>query len=217
MRPATDDWPFLYLRDPMVPDLSLRGVAIMGGLAAVLFGLFWRGSVGAGRWRLDGRMFFLGAGFMLVETKAVVNMALLFGSTWMVNTIVFAGVLVMVLGANLFVSRVRPVGLGPYYAGLMVVLALNVFVPLDAFLGLSRVAQVTAAACVLAFTPIPVLRRDLRGSASAAARGPIRISARTSRAPCSAAWPRTRRCCSVSGTSRSWSLASTRFQGSSVT
>jgi spermidine synthase len=153
MRPATDDWPFLYLRDPMVPDLSLRGVAIMGGLAAVLFGLFWRGSVGAGRWRLDGRMFFLGAGFMLVETKAVVNMALLFGSTWMVNTIVFAGVLVMVLGANLFVSRVRPVGLGPYYAGLMVVLALNVFVPLDAFLGLSRVAQV-AAACVLAFTPI---------------------------------------------------------------
>jgi spermidine synthase len=152
-RPATDDWPFLYLREAMVPDLSLRGVAIMGGLAVVLFGLFWRSSVGVGRWRLDGRMFFLGAGFMLVETKAVVNMALLFGSTWMVNTIVFAGVLVMVLAANLFVSRVRPVGLGTYYAGLMVVLALNVFVPLDAFLGLSRVAQV-AAACVLAFTPI---------------------------------------------------------------
>ena len=22
---ATDDWPFLYLREPMLPDLSLRG------------------------------------------------------------------------------------------------------------------------------------------------------------------------------------------------
>ena len=153
MRPATDDWPFLYLREPMVPDLSLRGVGIMGGLAVLLFGFFWRTSVGVGRWRLDGRMFFLGAGFMLVETKAVVNMALLFGSTWMVNTIVFAGVLVMVLAANLFVSRVRPVGLGFYYAGLMVILVLNVFVPLDAFLGLSRVGQI-AAACLLAFTPI---------------------------------------------------------------
>ncbi|HEY6356680.1 MAG TPA: hypothetical protein VIX35_00465, partial [Vicinamibacterales bacterium] len=153
LRPATDDWPFLYLRQPMVPDLSLRGVAVMGGLAVVLFGFFWRSSIAGGRPRLDGRMFFLGAGFMLVETKAVVNMALLFGSTWMVNTIVFAGVLVMVLAANLFVSRVRPSGLGPYYAGLMVVLALNVFVPLDALLGLSHVAQ-TAAACLLAFAPI---------------------------------------------------------------
>ena len=33
------------------------------------------------------RSFFLGAGFMLVETKAVVQMALLFGGTWMVNTV----------------------------------------------------------------------------------------------------------------------------------
>jgi spermidine synthase len=153
MRPATDDWPFLYLHNPMLPDLSVRGMAIMGGLAALLFAVFRRSSVGAGRWRLDGRMFFLGAGFMLVETKAVVHMALLFGSTWMVNTIVFAGVLVMVLGANLFVSRVRPVGLGLYYAGLMLVLALNAFVPLDAFLGWSRVGQI-GAACLLAFAPI---------------------------------------------------------------
>ena len=39
-------------------------------------------------------MFFLGAGFMLLETKSVVHMTLLFGSTWLVNSIVFFAILV---------------------------------------------------------------------------------------------------------------------------
>ena len=52
-------------------------------------------------------MFFLGAGFMLLETKSVVHMALLFGSTWMVNSIVFFAILVMILCSNLFVLAVR--------------------------------------------------------------------------------------------------------------
>ena len=45
---------------------------------------------------------------MLVETKAVVQMALLFGGTWMVNTVVFAAILVMSLPGNLFAGRVQP-------------------------------------------------------------------------------------------------------------
>ena len=99
------------------------------------------------------RMFFLGAGFMLIETKAVVDMALLFGSTWMVNTVVFAGVLVMVLAANLFVSRARPASLVPYYVGLLLALAVTVIVPMDAFLGLPRIWQI-AGASLLAFAPM---------------------------------------------------------------
>ena len=46
-----------------------------------------------GRLLLNSRMFFLGAAFMLLETKAVVQMALLFGSTWVVNSAVFLTVL----------------------------------------------------------------------------------------------------------------------------
>ena len=46
----------------------------------------------------------LGAGFMLIETKAVVQMALLFGGTWLVNAVVFIAVLLMILGANVFGS-----------------------------------------------------------------------------------------------------------------
>ncbi len=68
------------------------------------------------RVRPNGQMFFLGAGFMLLETKGVVHMALLFGSTWMVNSIVFFAILVMILLSNLYVLALRPRRLWPYYA-----------------------------------------------------------------------------------------------------
>src|SRR5208337_2354860 len=81
-RVPSDDWPFLYLRDPTIPNLNLRGIALLGVLSlAVLFAF-----TPARKLRPNGQMFFLGAGFMLLETKGVVHMALLFGSTWMVNS-----------------------------------------------------------------------------------------------------------------------------------
>ena len=44
-------------------------------------------------------LFFMGAAFLLLETKNVASFALLFGTTWLVNALVFAGVLVTVLAA----------------------------------------------------------------------------------------------------------------------
>src|SRR5581483_8991185 len=35
LRLATDAWPYLYMRRPMLPLVSLRGIAVMGGLAVV--------------------------------------------------------------------------------------------------------------------------------------------------------------------------------------
>ncbi len=78
-------------------------------------------------------MFFLGAGFMLLETKGVVHMALLFGSTWIVNSIVFFAILVMVLLSNLFVLAPGPGRLWPYYALLIASLLVNALVPMDVF------------------------------------------------------------------------------------
>jgi SAM-dependent methyltransferase len=161
LRPARDDWPFLYLRQPTIPDLSLRGMGLMAALALLLLYLFRPRAEaapaengGAGeRWRLAGRLFFLGAGFMLVETKAVVHMALLFGSTWMVNSLVFFAVLLMILAANLFVLRFRPRRLEVFYAGLVLALALNAAVPMGSFLGMSRAVQVLGS-CLLVFAPI---------------------------------------------------------------
>ena len=152
---ATDDWPMLYLRTPMIPGLSLRGAAIMAAIALLLLAPFYRGGLFAGT---DGagaiiQMFFLGAGFMLVETKAVVHMALLFGGTWIVNSIVIFAVLVMILGANLFVFAVKPRSLWPYYAGLFVSLVVSALVPMEYFLGMERTAQI-AGSSLLAFVPI---------------------------------------------------------------
>jgi SAM-dependent methyltransferase len=160
LRVATDDWPFFYVRQPMMPNLSLRGMAVMAGLALLLIFLFAprrgarenRESVASSS-SLNLRMFFLGAGFMLIETKAVVTMALLFGSTWVVNSIVFFAVLVMILIANLWTLRSKITRLWPYYVGLLVTLALNVVIPLDFFLGMNRSLQVTGA-CLLVFAPI---------------------------------------------------------------
>jgi hypothetical protein len=90
---------------------------------------------------------------MLVETKAVVTMALLFGSTWVVNSVVFLAVLVMILLANLWTLRSKPTRLWPYYAFLLIALALNAIVPLDFFLGTNRSIQVLGS-CLLVFAPI---------------------------------------------------------------
>lgn len=147
---ATDDWPFLYQRRPMLPDLTVRGILMMAIAAVVLLVLFVpRGATGG----FDLQMFFLGAGFMLIETKAVVQMALLFGSTWIVNSIVFFAVLVMVLLANWWVLLRRPQGLRLYYGCLIVALAVQSVIPLDFFLGLNRATQVLAS-CLLVFLPI---------------------------------------------------------------
>ncbi len=52
-------------------------------------------------------LFFLGVAFLLLETKSVVQFALLFGTTWLVNALVFIGVLLSVLLAITVSKRVR--------------------------------------------------------------------------------------------------------------
>ncbi|QEH35574.1 Spermidine synthase [Aquisphaera giovannonii] len=146
----TDDWPFLYLREARIPNLNLRGMAIVAVISAVLLLSFApRGSLA----RFDGRMFFLGAGFMLLETKGVVHMALLFGATWVVNSLVFFSILVMILLSNLYVSTMRPARLWPHYGLLLVALGVNVLVPMHAFLDLPG-AWKTAASCAVVFVPV---------------------------------------------------------------
>ena len=153
LREAEDVWPFLYLRKPMIPDLSLRGIAVIGLLSFAMLWLF-AGKQARGQFAgLNVRMLLLGAGFMLLETKAVVHMALIFGSTWIVNTVVFSAILVMILAANLWVLKSAPRRLMPYYVALIGLLMLNVAIPLDAFLGLPQLVQGIAAG-VLVLSPV---------------------------------------------------------------
>ncbi len=136
---ATDDWPFLYLVDRMIPDLGIRSMLIIGLLGIAMVWLFLPKG-GGGRIRFDTRMFFLGAAFMLLETKAIVQLALLFGSTWFVNSMVFFVALVLVLLANLFVLKGPPVKPVWLYAGLLALLAAAIATPFEVFLGAEAVA-----------------------------------------------------------------------------
>src|SRR5205085_6350960 len=117
-----DNWPQLYLRDKEIPkDPTQKGIITIAILSIIILFAF----APVRTIRPNGQMFFLGAGFMLLETKGVVHMALLFGSTWMVNSIVFFAILSLVLLSNLYVLAVRPRRLGPYYALLLITLAIN--------------------------------------------------------------------------------------------
>jgi hypothetical protein len=98
-------------------------------------------------------MFFLGAGFMLLETESVVHMALVFGSTWFVNSVVFFAILAMTLASNVFVLVVRPRKFTPYYVFLFATLAVNIIVPMSTFLGLERSSK-TLVSCIVTFAPI---------------------------------------------------------------
>lgn len=102
--PVHDNYPFAYLRTPSIPKLYLITIAAI--LLASLF--LVRAVTGPLRqMRGDLDLFFMGAAFMLLETKNVVQFALLFGTTWLVNALVFFGVLLAVLTAVETARHVR--------------------------------------------------------------------------------------------------------------
>lgn len=146
----SDDWPFLYLKQASIPfKPSVTGMILIAGLSLAFLFAF----APVRQLRPNGQMFFLGAGFMLLETRGVVQMALLFGSTWVVNSFVFAAILVMALWSNLTVHAFAPRRMWPFYAALACGLLVNLVVPLDEFLAFGN-AWRAPIACAFVFVPI---------------------------------------------------------------
>lgn len=146
----SDDWPQLYLRAREIPWSPIgQGMVAVAVLSVAILLAF----APPRRVRLNWPMFFLGAGFMLLETKGVVHMALLFGGTWVVNSIVFAAILTMILCSNLYVMTIRPQRLMPYYALLLIALLVNALVPMNVFLSLPSFER-TLVSCLVVFVPV---------------------------------------------------------------
>jgi Spermine/spermidine synthase domain len=147
---ATDHWPFLYLRSRTVP-ISILSVLVLFLYFTV--GLLQRNfSLQHLADRQGLHLFFLGAGFMLLETKGVTELSLCFGSTWIVNAVVIAAFLLMGLLANSLVM-VRPISRRLAYTGLFLLLGAGMFLPyslLDALPGTEKVL----AAAVLVGLPV---------------------------------------------------------------
>lgn len=148
--PATDDHPFPYLRQAGLPPFYLLTI----GLILVASVGLVRGA--AGSLRSMGRYLDLaamGAAFLLLETKSVVQFALLFGTTWFVNALVFGGVLLSVLAAIEVTRRRRILRPSRLYVALLAGLAIAWLLPAPALLHLDFWPRLLVAATV-AFLPI---------------------------------------------------------------
>lgn len=127
----TDDWPYLYLSGRGIPRYYLYTIAWVLALSGLA--VFWALPRRSGR-RSDLAFFFLGAAFLLLETKSVTTLSLLFGSTWIVNAAVFLAILLMILLANLTALRLPAERIGWPAALLGASLALNYVLPMELFL-----------------------------------------------------------------------------------
>jgi len=141
IRQTTDDWPYLYLKERKIPKLYF---VIFALLILVSYAGIKKAS-GSFR-QLDWKFFFLGAGFLLLEVQNISSAALLFGATWVVNTIVISGILVVILAANFVSMKWKNLPMQWIYSALIFSLLINYLVPITIFSGLEPVTKAVSFA-----------------------------------------------------------------------
>src|SRR6266851_1576015 len=125
-RLTTDDWPYFYQHEPGIP-LSVILISVL----IVLTAFWFMARTGEGSVRIHWHFFFLGAGFLLLEVQIISKIALLFGTTWVVNSIVVAALLMLIVAANATVSSVPRISRKITYAGILIAAAIGYFVPMQ--------------------------------------------------------------------------------------
>jgi len=143
-RATTDDWPYLYLKEPRIPKLHwIVSVSILVSVLAASRRTL--GVAGGFNWHF----FALGAAFLLLEVQTVSRATLLFGMTWIVNAIVISAVLIMILLANLVTWRWPRLPQWFITAGLAVTVVALALVPLDWFNALAGATKLVTASAFL--------------------------------------------------------------------
>lgn len=143
----SDDWPYLYLRSRAITPFYAGIVAVIALVALV--------SVFAAGGRLktfDGPLFFFGLAFLLLETKSVTEMNLVWGATWLTNAIVFGSILAMILTGTLLMQW-RPLPWRISAAGLVIALLVNYLTPVHSLLAASMATKLLLS---LAFVGLPI-------------------------------------------------------------
>ncbi len=98
---STDDWPFFYMSYRVYP---LSYMLLISFIFIVSF-IFIKKHTGINLSKFSFTSFFLGVGFMLMETKGITELAKIYGSTWVVVSIVIVSVLSMAYIANLLIIK----------------------------------------------------------------------------------------------------------------
>ncbi len=167
---TTDDWPYFYQREPGLPV----PVIVISCVLVLLCWLFLR-RTGTVLREMRWHFFFLGAGFLLLESQIISKMALLFGTTWVVNSIVIAGLLLLIVAANYVVEYKRDFRVSWAYGGIFISMLVSYLVPLERLLYLSFTSKMLMATVVLClpvfFAGIVFVRSFARESFPAGALG----------------------------------------------
>lgn len=145
---ATDDWPYLYLERRGIPMTYWVTLLVVLAIAWVST----RQAFPDAR-HVNWHFFLLGGAFLLIEFKIITELALLFGSTWIVNAIAVSAVLAMVLLANLMVAKLRQVNLNLLYVLLLLSLLVGFLTPLKILLPYGVLVRMVAS-CLLMGLPL---------------------------------------------------------------
>jgi spermidine synthase len=140
---TTDDWPYFYQHQPGIPS-----AVILMSLVLVFLGWFFLRDTGISAGSLDWHFFFLGAGFFLLEAQIISKMALLFGTTWLVNSIAISGLLVLIVGSNLVVERRKNFNIAFAYAGIFASILVSYLLPIESLFVASYWLKVLLAVAV---------------------------------------------------------------------
>jgi spermidine synthase len=165
--PSTDDWPFLYMPRRVYPYSYAFLLALIAGASLFLASRLFDSDVRTAH----PSFFLLGAGFMLVETKSITELALGFGTTWHVIGAVISGVLLMAFLANWVVRTTGIRNLTAAYILLFASLVLGIAISAGGGFSATlagRVSSATVLTLPLFFSGI-VFSVLLRGSGNVSA------------------------------------------------
>lgn len=142
----TDDWPYLYLMNRGIP---VHYLIILGAILAISFlSIFY---IEAEPFqKFNGHFFFLGAGFMLLETVWVTRSALLFGSTWVVNSAAIISILCAGLLANIYINKTKALDVRMMYMLLIGFIFLNWLLKPDFYLSVGKPLGIALSSLALA-------------------------------------------------------------------
>jgi len=141
---TTDDWPYFYQHQPGLP----LAVIVM---SLVLLALGWclLRDTGISAASIDWHFFFLGAGFFLLEAQIISKMALLFGTTWLVNSIAISGLLLLIVSSNFLVEYRKNINVNVAYLGIFVSILASYVIPMESLFLASYWLKILTAVLVL--------------------------------------------------------------------
>lgn len=124
----SDDWPYLYLNSrapsPFYFSMLLMFMLISAAGIAIAAPELVRGAIAS----FDAEMFLFGAAFLLIETKLVTQMSLVWGTTWVTSAVVFGSILLTILIGTI-AMQLRPIPYAFAATGLVLSLLITYVVP----------------------------------------------------------------------------------------